>query len=181
MTSNVRRVRWAGVEFQPDLKKPIKPVRLGIVLYELSPRSGRSVVVIGRVPRREHRPPEFESVCEMTMDLAADWVDSMVKDIMEAKPDDPVVELASRWHWNLYVVEPVTKRLGPRVTLDSTAKGLYEAFVGEPFGGRELREPGVRSRVSMRTQSSREMRLADLPRAWLAERITRSVGFATQA
>ena len=62
MKTKVRRARWAGVEFQPDLKNPVKPVRLGAVLYELSPSGERSIVVIGRVPRREPRPPEFVHV-----------------------------------------------------------------------------------------------------------------------
>lgn len=171
-----RHARWAGVEFQPDLKNPTKPVKLGGVLYEVSPSGERSVVVVGRVPRLEHRPPEFEHVSAMTMELASDWVDAMLKDIMEAKPDDPIAHLASRWRWNLYVIEPVTRTLFSRVSLESAAKRFFARFVGEPFGGPRSRAPKVRARMPV--VPGQETQQADLvlPPAWVIEQISRSIG-----
>jgi hypothetical protein len=42
-----RTVKWAGVEFQPNLQKPGKPVRLGVALLVTEPKS-KSLCVIGR-------------------------------------------------------------------------------------------------------------------------------------
>jgi hypothetical protein len=175
-TVKARRVQWAGVEFQPDLKKPTsKPVRLGGVLYEVLPSGQRSVFVIGRVPRLENRPPEFEHVSEMTMALVEDWIDAMLKDIMEAKPDDPILYLASRWRWNLYVVQPARRVLkSQRTTLDAAAKRYYEQFVGERFKARS-RAPRVRTRSALASNRVSKPDI-QLPPAWVVEQISRSIG-----
>ena len=59
------RTMWAGIEFQPDLEKPRKPVRLGV----LSLTSNGDSVLIGRQPILDNRPPEFEHVSPVSLEL----------------------------------------------------------------------------------------------------------------
>jgi hypothetical protein len=144
------------VEFQPDLQNPTAPVKLGCVLYEQSPTGQHSLVIIGRMPRPTNRPPEFQHVSDMTMELAADWVEAMAKDIMEGKPADPIAHLASRWHWNLYVVEPEATIIGDRENLTEAAARLYEAFVGEPTRERAGMSASRRRRATTASVPSRQ-------------------------
>jgi hypothetical protein len=158
-----RKIRWAGVEFQPDLKNPKEPVALGVILHEVKPTGETAILIMGRVPRAENRPAEFQQVTGMTMDLAAAWVDSMAKDLLEAPTDDPFSKIATKWRWNLYAIEPAThKRASPRTDLYTVARELYESFVGLAFTAR--RPP--RAKARRQSQST-------LPPAWLAEEITK--------
>jgi hypothetical protein len=118
-----RSVQWAGVEFQPNLLRPTRPVRLGSVLFEVS-ASSRIVAIIGRTPKLQTKPPEFKEVDDVTMALAARWVDNMFKDILEGdKTADPFDLLGRRWRWNLYVIEPkLLKRTDVQGTLETIAK-----------------------------------------------------------
>lgn len=129
-----RSIRWAGVEFQPNLLRPTRPVRLGSVLFEVS-ASSRVIAIIGRTPKLESKPPEFQEADDVTMALAAKWVDNMFKDILEGdKTTDPFELLGRRWRWNLYVIEP--KLLRPadvQGTLETIVKKSYARFVGTPF------------------------------------------------
>lgn len=128
-----RSIKWAAVEFQPNLLKPVKPVRLGVILLEVTAAS-KNVALIGRVPSLDFRPSEFERVDEVTFHLAAHWLDNMFKDILEGKGKDPFDLLAHRWRWNLYVIEPKILRRGDvQGTLETIAKKRYESFVGKPF------------------------------------------------
>ena len=181
MKAKSRHVLWAGVEFQPDLKNPIKPVRLGAALYELGPSGWRSFVVIGRVPLQDPRPAEFEGASPMIMSLAANWVDAMVKDIMEADTADPLAHLASRWRWNLYVIDPAKLKVA-RGSLVMDAKRLYARFVGEPFRDAstpKARQPRVRQRAAAYPQS--ESQAIVIPPAWQVEQITRTVSTSADA
>jgi hypothetical protein len=128
-----RSIKWAGVEFQPDLLKPTRPVRLGAILFETA-ISSMGVAVIGRMPTLDARPPEFKRVSDVTMALAANWVDSMFKDILEGDDESIFDLLAKRWRWNLYLIEPKTLRtVEMQGSLEPIAKRTYEKFVGEPF------------------------------------------------
>jgi hypothetical protein len=126
-----RSIQWAGVEFQPNLLKPVRPVRLGAVLFEIA-QSSRGIAVIGRMPKVEARPPEFKEIDDVTMALASKWVDSMFKEALEDKGENIFDLLARRWRWNLYLIEPKTAR-AEHSSLESIAKKTYEKFVGEPF------------------------------------------------
>jgi len=126
-----RIIKWASVEFQPDLKKLIRPVKLGAVLVEERGASV-SVLVIGRIPLFDSRPAEFQATGEITMKIAANWVDSMSKDIRETTDGDIFGRLAQRWRWNLYITRPKTMR-AVQGTLEVVAKRLYERLTGQPF------------------------------------------------
>jgi hypothetical protein len=170
-----RSARWAGVEFQPDLKNPRKPVRLGAVLYERSSSGQTSVMVVGRVPAKSHPPPEFEHVSPMIMTLAADWVDGMVKDLMEANPEDPLAHLATRWRWNLYLIDPVRLKLSPRTTLVSEAKRVFEKFVREPWNSSKpprTQKAHAQAHVPLGDETQSDV---TIPPAWLIEQVCRSV------
>lgn len=128
MKSSARTI-WAGVEFQPDLQNPRKPVRLGV----LSLTSSGDGVLLGRQPIVNNKPPEFEHVSPMYLELAANWVDSMWKDILEANKENVFSRLNERWRWNLYVRPLRVAGRAEEHDLLTLAKQTYERFVGEPF------------------------------------------------
>jgi hypothetical protein len=154
-----RSIHWAGVEFQPNLARPTRPVRLGSVLLEVS-ASSRIVAIIGRTPKVESKPPEFEEVDAVTMALAAKWVDNMFKDILEGdKAASPFDLLARRWRWNLYVIEPKPLRAADlQGTLETITKKSYERFVGKPF---EINVPSPKPKLEIRVEA--------VPPAWQLE------------
>jgi hypothetical protein len=153
-------IRWAGVELQPDMQKPQTPVRLGIVLLRTTPAGEREVIIVGREPAIDGRPPELEAAGEMTMELATGWVHNLAKDL-DVTADDPFSGLAERWRWNLYVTQPTRiSGSGNQPSLQSLfalAKKKYEKFVGQPFAGR-IPDAPRRDHVT-------------LPPAWMAEAI----------
>jgi hypothetical protein len=155
---NTRRtVRWAGVDFQPNLRQPVKPIRLGVVLIESKPRAKSiTFAVIGRMPIIESLPPEFADVGEITLHIAAHWVDSMFKDMREAGDENPFEKLAERWKWNLYLRDVKRRNVDHRNSFDLVTKQLYEEYVGVPF-----KEPAPPQRLAVA--------LEDVPPAWQLE------------
>jgi hypothetical protein len=123
------RTMWAGIEFQPDLQKPRKPVRLGV----LSLTSSGDGVLLGRQPILNNKPPEFNDVSSVSLELAANWIDSMWKDILEANKENALNRLNERWRWNLYVRPIRVTNAAEERDLLTLAKQAYERFVGEPF------------------------------------------------
>ena len=126
-------IKWAGVEFQPNLLSPLKPVRLGGVLLATGPAS-LGVVIIGRMPNLQSRPAEFEGVGDLMIKIASGWVDGMFKDMLEADHRNIFDFLAEKWRWNLYLIEPKFLK-GPDAhgNLETIAKKVYQKFVGFPF------------------------------------------------
>jgi hypothetical protein len=124
------RITWAGIEFQPDLQNLRKPVRLGIILLT----SSGNCVLLGRQPRLDSKPEEFQDVGPLSLELAANWIDSMWKDILEASGEDPFAALSERWRWNIYLVRPGRVPKASEVNdILTLAKQTYEKFVGAPF------------------------------------------------
>jgi hypothetical protein len=158
---------WAGVEFQPDLQILRKPVRLGVILVT----SSGNRVLLGRQPRLDSRPQEFLDVGTLSLELAATWVDSMWKDILEAGGEDPFAVLSERWRWNIYLVRPArVSKAAEFADLLAQAKQTYQRFVGEPFS---LRAPRQRAR---REGAARRHRVAvddtsALTQPWLISEI----------
>jgi hypothetical protein len=100
-----RVIEWAGVEFQPNLLKPVKPVKLGLILLDMNmPSIG--IDVIGRAPNRDAPPSEFEGIGDITMSLVANWIENICKDAHETDVENIFDFLAKRWRWNLYLIEP---------------------------------------------------------------------------
>ena len=168
------------MEFQPDLKNPQKPVRLGLVLHEVKDTGESSFIVIGRMPRMEARPREFEHTSQLAMEIASKWVDVMGKQALDAPANDLFARLADNWHWNLYLTAPAGTRILGRASLDSLAKMLFRRFVGEPFArstARPKAPKAVRSRSPISTPS---VLPDDMPPAWLLNEVMQhSLGVRT--
>jgi hypothetical protein len=159
-----RTIQWAGVEFQPNLQKPVKPIRLGAVLVETKPRSqSTSFAVIGRMPFIDSRPPGFKDVGEVTMNIAARWVDSMFKDMIDLDREDVFEKLAQRWRWNLYLRDVKRAFIDDhRKTFEAISRQLYEKYVGLPF-----KEP------QPITSQNVAVPLEDVPPPWQLEGLNR--------
>jgi hypothetical protein len=152
------------VEFQPDLQKPKKPVPLGIVLFSDEASGEKSALILGRKPRPAHRPPEFSDVSDTYFQIAASWIESMTKDILESGQD--IDRLCQRWRWNLYVAQPKNIRTTNEQDLFALAKSLYEKFVGEQFR--------VRHRKAAAARIHETGPAVALPPAWQVESILRN-------
>jgi hypothetical protein len=158
-----RKVKWAGVEFQPDLTKPVKPVRLGVILIE----DGKAIAVRGRLPNPIARPAEFKEVGAVTISLAAKWVDNMFKDILEGEEGKIFDRLGQRWRWNLYLVKEKTlKSTEAHGALEVIASRVYEKFVGEPFKAAKQTKPKSAPKRDTVARGSR-------PLAWQLETVNR--------
>ena len=165
MKSSARTI-WAGIEFQPDLQKPRKPVRLGV----LSLTSSGDGVLLGRQPILDNRPPEFQDVSAVSLELAASWIDSMWKDILEARKENAFSRLNERWRWNLYVRPIRGTNAAEGSDLLALAKQTYERFVGEPFHI-PVRRPHRRSHRAVHRHRHAGVSAHGLPDAWLISEI----------
>jgi hypothetical protein len=133
-----RRIRWAEVEYQPDLIHPAAPVPLGLVLEE---QRGlwREVLIVGRVPKG--LPPELnlEGTWGPFRDTVASWVTIFGKNVDAFFRSEPSSKenatdmLAREWHSNLYVKEPQSAVMPATKSLEAIARRLYEKYVGEPL------------------------------------------------
>jgi hypothetical protein len=171
---NLREIRWAGVEFQPNLLRPTTPVRLGAVLLEKKSPISWGVSVIGRTPVPQSRPAEFADTGDLMMKIASGWVNNMFKDILEADHGNIFDFLAQRWRYNLYLIEPKElKAIDARGPLVAISKKLYERFVGESYTEKPVQPSKPKRRAPKdRVQKApiREPRRAE---AWLREKIDR--------
>lgn len=160
--STRRIIHWAGVEFQPNLQLPVRPIRLGVVLVEYRARiQSASLAVIGRMPLIDSRPPGFENVGEVTINIAARWVDSMFKNLIDLDGEDLFEKLSQQWRWNLYLRDVKRSFVDDhRKAFDKVAEQLYQKYVGLPF-----REPVAPQRVAVP--------LDDIPPPWQLEGFNR--------
>jgi hypothetical protein len=173
------RTMWAGIEFQPDLQKPRRPVRLGV----LSLTSSGDAVLLGRQPILDNKPPEFNEVSTVSLELAANWIDSMWKDILEAKKENAFNRLNERWRWNLYV-RPIRMTNASEGDLLMLAKQAYERFVGEPFHIPVRRAQRRPHRPVHRQHRHAGVSAHALPQAWLISEIMKrssALGLAADA
>lgn len=160
------RTMWAGIEFQPDLQKPRKPVRLGV----LSLTSCGDGVLLGRQPILDNKPPEFEHVGSMSLELAANWIDSMWKDILESGGrENALNRLNERWRWNLYI-RPIRVARAESDLL-TVAKQTYERFVGEQFHIPSRRQIQRRSNRTAHRRRRLPVSARIVPQAWLISEI----------
>jgi len=138
-----RSIMWAGVEFQPNLQKPRKPIRLGVILVE-SVGDTFNVATFGRMPLLTRLPDEFQGLGQITLNAVADWVSSMTREATNSEEGDVFDDLASRWKWNLFITKPRTMAKAEiQGGLRQIGMRTYESFVGQPFKANEpkLRKP----------------------------------------
>jgi len=163
------RIMQAGVEFQPNLQNPRKPVRLGVLLLT----SSGDGVLLGRQPMLERKPPEFADVGPMSLELAADWVDSMWKDILEANKEHVFLRLNERWRWNLYVRPLRVRTDSEQQDLLTLAKQVYQKFVGEPFHIPVRRRQSARRPRAHHAPRHRPAERIVVPASWLVSEIVK--------
>jgi hypothetical protein len=133
-----RKLRWAQVEYQPNLQVVADPVPLGVVVEELR-SGGRHLVIIGREPRRAIPGLQLEDAWGPFLDVVTNWVETFGKSAREfidqVQPQEYALdELAKRWRWNVYLREPQSRAVNSTVVaLDEYARRWYEEYVGDPF------------------------------------------------
>lgn len=128
--------RWARVEYQPDLKHPVEPIPLGVVVLCTSTELGVGVgAVMGREPRRDAQPAELGRIGALGFAQLLGWVAAIARDVQQAQRDrkDPFALLCSRYRWNLYVMEPELYEPSPRENFLDTSARLYEKHTKESF------------------------------------------------
>jgi hypothetical protein len=102
------------------------------------------------------------------MELAANWIDAMWKDIREASREHTFDRLNERWRWNLYVRPIRAKKTDSQGDLLARTKQLYERFVGEPF---LIRTRPHRSHQAHHRRRHSPVLSAAVPTAWLISEI----------
>lgn len=76
--------------------------RLGVVLLTTDSAGESSLLILGRQPLLDPRPPEFQDASQITLELAASCVDTIAKDVLGTTVENPFARLNERWRWNLY-------------------------------------------------------------------------------
>jgi hypothetical protein len=145
------RVKWARVEYQPNLKAPVKPIALGVIVLAGRGDSNEGVV-LGREPRGVGtRPAELENVGALGLAQLFGWVDAVaaVARLAQREGRDAYEALCSRWCWNLYIAAPEELRYPKAQALIDVAQRVYKEHVGEAFRLSEVmrRKSPVKNRV----------------------------------
>lgn len=142
--STSRSIRWAQVEYQPNLQKPAKPVPLGIVT-EVIDNDWRTLLFLGRQPIGNVPGLQLEEAWGPFGVVVSQWAENFARSIHEfigeVKPTQYVLdELAQRWKWNLYLRQPTTSQSTMPLVVFATRR--YRLYVGKPFGPERLaRQP----------------------------------------
>lgn len=130
-----RNIQWARVEYQSDLRHPKEPIPMGVIVAEYFPESHTAgVVIIGREPADPKNPPaRFKGTTELGFTQLIGWVSGVARDILAAPQADLdfFSHVASRWRWNLYVVDSENLEVAPSASLLEQARKLYAKHVGE--------------------------------------------------
>lgn len=135
--STRRVIRWAQVEYQPNLQFPAEPVPLGVVVEELR-GSGRQLIIVGREPRCAVPGLQLDEAWGPFRDVVTAWVEVFSKSVREfieeTQPQHYALdELARRWKSNVYLKQPESTVVHTSITLDTYARRWYEEYVGDPF------------------------------------------------
>jgi hypothetical protein len=151
MSTGPGTLRWAKVEYQPNLQHPTKPVALGVVVEELR-KDKRVLIIIGREPRGPVSGLELEHAWGPFRDVVAQWVETFAKSHREClelvKPDEYALdELAKRWTGNVYLQAPVTK--SSRLTLDDFAQRRFREFVYPSVVAPHRLRPWMQNRLQL--------------------------------
>jgi hypothetical protein len=132
-----RVIRWAKVEYQPNLERPVAPVPLGVVVEETGPQ-WRHILILGREPRRAVPELQIEDAWGPFLQTVTGWVEAVAKSMRdslnEATPQQSVVDLiAHKWRGNLYLQQPDNNKAVESVLLETVARHLYTGYVGAKF------------------------------------------------
>jgi hypothetical protein len=139
---SMRKMRWARVEYQLDLRTPQRPVPLGVVVLTETGFQVQSILA-GKAPRPGFTPEELKTVGPLGRSQLDGWVAAMAKDLLGAieKREDALETLASIWCWNLRVViEPDVEAQRGHSLRDVTAR-LYTRHLGVPLPREIFEQP----------------------------------------
>lgn len=132
-----RTIRWARVEYQPNLQTPVKPIPLGVIGEEVAGKA-RMLVIFGREPNGPMEGLYLEDTWGPFEEAVTHWMEAFSKSLNEFGPElEPkdyfLDELARRWNLNVYVREPETKTVQSQVSLDTYLRRWYKEYVGVAF------------------------------------------------
>ena len=135
MSEPRRVVRWAQIEYQPNLEHPTKPIPLGIVVEEKH-GGRRKVILLGRSFTGSERALQLEDSWGPFREIVTNWFEVFSKSIAElmnktARTAFVGDDLAQQWHSNVYVKEPENKTAALSLSLERVARDCYKAFTGE--------------------------------------------------
>src|SRR5438445_4930253 len=80
---SIRKMRWARVEYQLDLRTPQRPVPLGVVVLAETGFQVQSILA-GKAPRSGFTPEELKTVGPLGRSQLDGWVAAMAKDLLGA-------------------------------------------------------------------------------------------------
>lgn len=130
------QVQGLRVEFQTNLQKPTPPIPLGVVVHVTLGKNRNLVALLGKQPKPDRKPPEWQGVTGLGLQLVTNWIDAFCKDLAEKSPnaeDGPLAHLCSRWYSNLYATAPtkITPKKGE--SLNDIILRFYKEHMGEAF------------------------------------------------
>jgi len=133
--SKARPIRWAKVEYQPNLRKAVKPVPLGIVA-EVIDKDLRKIFLIGREPIGDVRGLQLENTWGPFRGVVSEWAENFAKTTREfvdelEQTQYALDELAQRWRWNVYLRDLTTSQSVRG--LDAYGIWRYTQYVGNPI------------------------------------------------
>jgi len=155
------KIRWAQVEYQPNLQHPVAPIRLGVIVEAIHGRR-REVVLIGRAPKGPMPEFQVEDAWGPFRELVTNWFETVWKSAVglmhEVEGNAFAVDrLATMWASNLYLKEPQTSSVAVTANLLTVARYRYQSFVGQrvpPFKGERPRIKPVRSWMNYTMQAT---------------------------
>lgn len=139
---SIRKMRWARVEYQLDLRTPQRPVPLGIVVLAETGFQVQSILA-GKAPRPGFTPEELKTVGPLGRSQLDGWVAAMAKDLLGAieRREDALETLASIWCWNLRVVIEPDVEAQPGHSLRDVTARLYTRHLGVPLPREIFEQP----------------------------------------
>src|SRR2546425_12640377 len=155
------RIRWAQVEYQPNLQRPAAPIPLGVIVEAVHGRR-REVVLIGREPKGPVPEFQVENSWGPFREIVTNWFEAVWKSavgLMNEAADNAFVvdQLPSLWTSNLYLKEPQSLDVAASRNLLTVARYRYQAFIGErvpPFAGERPRARPVRRWMNYTLQAT---------------------------
>src|SRR5258708_25845100 len=156
------KIRWAQVEYQPNLQHPVTPIPLGVIVEAIHGRT-REVVLIGREPKGPMPELQIENTWGPFREVVTNWFETVWKSTVglmnQIEGNNLVVDrLAGMWTSNLYLKDPQSSSVSASRNLLTIARYRYQTFIGQrvpPFKGERPRPRPVRSCMTYTIQATR--------------------------
>jgi len=128
------KVRWAEIEYQPNLQHPVAPIPLGVIVEAVRGRT-REVVLIGRQPKGPVPEFQVEDAWGPFRELVTNWFETVWKatvGLMNDVEGNGVVvdDLARMWTSNLYIKEPQSSSVPASRNLLTVARHRFQSMGG---------------------------------------------------